>query len=685
MDSPLQLLQRDKSWLSFNHRVLLEAGNPEVPLLERLRFLAIFSSNLDEFFRVRVAGLHALRDSGPEEGEVIDFDPATVLEWIRIEVDRQQKEFGTYYLDGILPALRARGIVFVNDAELDGKQVEFVRDYWERLLKPAVEPIFIERDGQAHFLHNRQLYLIVVLETPAGGQRHAFVEIPTRTSPRFIEISGRDGERHYMFLDDIVRLCLPDLFPGLRVAGAYAVKLTRDAKLHIDDELSGDLMEKIREGISRRTKGTPSRFLYDPEIPEACLAMAREHLDLRPEDLIPGWRYHNFSDFFSFQNPGIDGLENEPLAPLREPALDAASSMFDAIDEHDRILYYPYHSYDYVVRFLNEAASDPAVTSIDMTLYRIASDSLLVRALAEAARNGKKVTAFVEMKARFDEESNISCANELETAGARVVFKLPGLKVHSKLCLIGRTVDGVAKAYAYLATGNFNEKTARVYTDYGLFTADSRITRELRMVCDFVSTGEVPAGFEHLLVAPFNLRERFVEMLDGEIWNARAGKRAYVILKVNNLEDPPMIRKLAAAAAAGVEVRMIVRTICRLPIPCGDAPEAFTVTSIIDRFLEHGRAYIFHNGGDERCFIGSADWMTRNLSRRVEVVFPIFDEGIRKEIRRIIDTQLSDNVKARVLDCGVSNRQWRTDGPPIRSQMEIHRLLKEKADGYASD
>jgi polyphosphate kinase len=683
MDSSLQLLQRDKSWLSFNHRVLLEAGNPEVPLLERLRFLAIFSSNLDEFFRVRVAGLQALRNSGPEEGVIIDFDPATVLEWIRIEVDRQQKEFGTYYLEGILPALRDRGIVFVNDAELNGKQIEFVEDYWNRLLKPALAPIFIERDGQTHFLENRQLYLIVVLAEPAGEHRYAFVEIPTRSHPRFIEIPGRDGERCYLFLDDAVRRCLPDLFAGLKVAGAYAVKLTRDAKLHIEDELSGDLMEKIREGISRRTKGTPSRFLFDPEIPEECLAMAREYLALRPEDLIPGWRYHNFSDFFSFPNPGIEGLENEQLTPLRDPILDAAPSMFSAIDERDRILFYPYHSYDYVVRFLNEAAVDPAVTSIDMTLYRIASDSLLVRALVEAARNGKKVTAFVEMKARFDEESNISCANALETAGARVVYRLPGLKVHSKLCLIGRTVDGVEKSYAYLASGNFNEKTARVYTDYGLFTADSRITRELRMVCNFVTSGEVPVGFEHLLVAPFNLRERFVELLDEEIRNAQAGKRAFVILKVNNLEDPPIIRKLHEAAAAGVEVRMIVRTICRLPLPSGDGPEAFTATSIIDRFLEHGRAYIFHNGGNERCFLGSADWMTRNLSRRVEVVFPIFDERIHREVRRTIDTQLSDNVKARILDTEVSNRPWRSDGPPIRSQMEIYRFLKEKADGDA--
>jgi polyphosphate kinase len=679
MDSTSPLLQRDKSWLAFNHRVLLEAGNPEVPLLERLRFLAIFSSNLDEFFRVRVAGLHALREAGPEEGEIIDFEPTAVLEWIRVEVDRQHKELGSYFLGGILPGLRDHGILFVNDGELDAEQAAFVKDLWERELKPAATTVLIEPDGPAPFLHNRQLYLIVVLETPAGASRCAFVEIPTQSSPRFIEVPARAGECHYVFLDDIVRRHLPELFEGLRVTGAYAVKLTRDAKLHLEDEHSGDLLEKIRVGVSRRARGTPSRFLYDPEIPAASLEMIRERLGLRPEDLVPGWRYHNFSDFFTFANPGIDHFENEPLEPLRDPALDAADCLFDAIDRRDRILFYPYHTYDHVIRFLNEAAHDPAVTAIDMTLYRIAKDSLLVHALAAAARNGKKVTAFVEMKARFDEESNLSCANELESAGARVVYRLPGLKVHSKLCLVARTVAGEERLYAYLATGNFNEKTARVYTDYGLFTADLRITRELRMVCDFVSAGKAPGEFKHLLVAPFNMRERFVEMLDDEIRNARAGKRARVILKLNNLEDPPMIRKLTEAAAAGVEVRLVVRTICRLPLPSGNAPEPFTVTSIVDRFLEHGRVYIFHNGGDERVFMGSADWMTRNLSRRVEVVFPIYDEGIRAEIRRIIDTQLSDNTKARVLDCGLGNRLMRSDGPPVRSQMEIYQLVRERA------
>jgi polyphosphate kinase len=685
MNSPVPLLQRDKSLLSFNHRVLLEAGNPEVPLLERLRFLAIFSSNLDEFFRVRVAGLYALRHSEPEDGEVIDFDPEEVLEWIRTEVDRLQKEFGRYYLDGILPGLRAHGILFVNDGELDERQTAFARDYWQRLLKPATMPHFIDSDGPAPFLHNRQLYLIVTLETPDGGIRHALVEIPTQASPRFVELPARDGVRPFIFLDDIVRLCLPDCFPGLRVTGAYAVKLTRDAKLVIEDEHTGDMLEKIREGVSLRKKGTPSRFLFDPGIPLTSLELTRKLLELRPEDLIPGWRYHNFSDFFSFPNPGIDHLENEPLVPLRDPELDDSLSMFDAISAHDRILFFPYHAYDPVIRFLNEAANDNAVTSINITLYRIAKDSRLVHALAAAARNGKKVTAFVEMKARFDEESNLSCANELESAGARVVYRLPGLKVHSKFCLVARNEEEGDQYYAYVATGNFNEKTARLYTDFGLFTADPRITSELRIVCDFVADAKPPGEFKHLLVAPFNMRERFGEMIDGEISNARAGKTARVILKINNLEDPPIIRKLAEAASAGVEIRLIARTICRLPLPVGGSPELFTATSIVDRFLEHGRVYIFHNGGDERCFIGSADWMTRNLSRRVEVVLPVYDKQIHGKIRKIVDTQLNDNVKARILTCGLENQLVRSAGPPVQSQLEIYRILKEESDRATPD
>ena len=667
MQKPLRLIDRYLSWLSFNHRVLQEAADPRIPLLERLRFLAIFSSNLDEFFRVRVASIRALHDTN-------------LLESIRSEVVRQQREFGKYYLEEILPELRAHGIAFVNGSELDDKQIAFAREFWKRVLRRRIEPIFIETDGPVPFLYNRQLYLVVVLEgREPANRRYAIIEIPTAHEPRFVELPGRSGERCYVFLDDIVRLCLPELFPGLRVVGAYSVKLSRDAELRIDDEFSGDLLEKIREGLSRRTAGTPSRFLYDPEMPQACLDFVRDRLGLHPEDLIPGWRYHNFSDFFGFANPGIDGLEYEPLTPSREHALDASSSLFDAIDARDRILHYPYHSYDYVLRFLDEAGSDPAVTSIDITLYRVAPDSLVVRALTDAVRNGKRVTAFIEMKARFDEEANLFWADELEKAGARVVYSLPGLKVHCKLCLIGRSVDGAEKLYGYLCTGNFNERTARLYTDHALFTADRRITQELRKVCDFLSSRRFPAGFDHLLVAPFNMRERFIAMLEEEIRNARAGKHAYVILKLNNLEDPAMIQKLCDAAAAGVAIHLIVRSICCLPLLSEGRTPPIAAISIVDRFLEHGRVFIFHNGGNERYFIGSTDWMTRNLNRRLEVVLPIFDEEIRSEIRAIIDTQLQDNVKARILDAEMSNRFRPSDGPPIRSQIETHRLVRDKA------
>lgn len=648
------MIDRHLSWLAFNHRVLQEAADPRVPLLERLRFLAIFSSNLDEFYRVRVASIYALSDA------------THLLEAIRTEVERQQRELGKRYLDEILPALCAHGIRFAADGDLDEAQVAAAREYWNRVLRGRVEPFFLEPGGPAPFLYNRRLYLVVVLE----HDRYAIVEIPTQHAPRFVELPKREGHRYYVFLDDIVRLCLPELFPGSRILGAYSIKLTRDADLHIEDEFSGDLLVKIREGLSRRTTGTPSRFLYDPHLPRECLEVLRDRLGLHPEGLIPGWRYHNFSDFFDFPNPGIESLEYEPLAPLREEPLDGCASFFEAIAAQDRILHYPYDSYDHIIHFLNEAANDPAVRSVEITLYRVAPQSRVVRALIDAARNGKKVTAFVEMRARFDEEANLHWADELKSAGARVIYSLPGLKVHCKLCLVTRSEGDSEKLYAYLCTGNFNEKTARVYTDHGLFTTDDRITHEMQQVFDFLGANRWPAGFEHLLVAPFNMRERFVGMLEQEMRNARAGKRAYVILKLNNLEDPAMIEKLSEAADAGVEIHLIVRGICCMP-----PHRAVEMTSIVDRFLEHGRVYIFHNGGNEQYFLGSADWMTRNLSRRVEVVFPIFDEKIRSEIRAIIDLQLRDNVKARLLDADLSNRFRQPDGPAIRSQIAIYNLL----------
>jgi polyphosphate kinase len=648
-------IDRHLSWLSFNHRVLQEAGDARYPVLERLRFLAIFSSNLDEFFRVRVPALYALGDT-------------SVLEAIRCEVDRQQREFGKTYLEDILPALREHGIEFVTESGLDPAQISAANRCWEEHIHPYIEPCFLDATGPAPFLYDRQLYLVVALQANESPQRYAIVEVPSQFHCRFFEVPAHHGRRCFMFVDDLVRLHLPKLFPGLRITGAYSVKLTRDAELRIEDEFSGDLLEKIREAVGRRETGTPSRLLYDPEMPTACLELLRDRLKLYPESLIPGWRYHNFSDFFDFANPGLPQLEHEPLVPLRRPELES-TSMFDAIDAKDRILHYPYHSYEYVIHFLNEAANDDAVRDIHITLYRVAPNSQAVRALIRAARNGKQVTAFVELKARFHEEANSLWADELRMAGAKVVYSLPGLKVHSKTCLVTRVAGDREKLYAYISTGNFNEVTARVYTDHGFFTADPLITREIRKVFDYLSGERYPGRFDHLLVAPFNLRQRVLEMLDNEIQNAQSGRRAYVILKLNNLEDPFMVEKLREAAAAGVELKVIARSICCL------SPDGIEAISIVGRFLEHGRIFIFHNGGDERYFIGSADLMTRNLNRRVEVMVPVFDEEIRAEISAIVDTQLRDNVKARVLDGELRNRLRLSNGHRVCSQTDIYRML----------
>ena len=654
MERSLSLVDRRLSWLSFNARVLQEAADKSHPVLERLRFLAIFSSNLDEFFRVRVPALFALREE-------------KLLDSIRSVVDRQQREFGKIYLDEILPALRARGIEFVTYTELDDTQVAAAREYWKQRIQPGIEPFFLEPNGPKPFLQDRQLYLVIVLRPSNAGHRYAIVEIP-RCESRFFEVPQHSGRRCFMFLDDLIRLHLDDLFPDLEVAGAYSVKLTRDAELRIEDEYSGDLLEKIREAVTQRETGAPSRLLYDPEIPQACLDLLSNRVGLFPENLFPGWRYHNFSDFLAFSNPG-NGLLYEALVPLRHPALEKPS-LFAAIDAGDKILHYPYHSYDYVNRFLDEAADDPEVTEIHITLYRVAPDSQAVRALVRAARQRKKVTAFVELKARFHEEANSVWADELMNAGAEVVYSLPGLKVHCKICLVARQHGSAERLYAYLGSGNFNEVTARIYTDHGLFTADPRITCDVRKIFDYLAAERYPGRFDHLLVAPFNMRQRLVELLDEEIRNAQSGKVGRVIFKLNNLADPPIIAKLREAAMAGVEVQLIVRSICCLPSDSLDA------ISIVGRFLEHGRVYIFHNGGDEKCFIASADLMTRNLNRRLEVMFPVFDESIRSELRTIVDTHLRDNVNARVLDVELTNRLRKTDGPPIQSQIEIYNLLR---------
>ncbi|MDX1530865.1 MAG: polyphosphate kinase 1, partial [Rhodothermales bacterium] len=690
---PPPLHDRELSWLAFNGRVLQEAADPDVPLYERVKFLAIFSSNLDEFFRVRVAGLRSLLRLKKKDRRGLDFKPKKLLRDIHRTVGRQQEAFGGLFAHAILPELARHGVVLRDERDLPAEQDAALRAYFQEHVAPHVRSALLTGSSPAPFLEDGGLYLLAELWPSDPGHplrsdepTYALVEVPSRQTPRFVTLPGAPVT--VFFLDDVVRHNLPALFPGFEPGDAFAVKLTRDADLQVDDEFSGDLVEKIKAGLARRAAGVPSRLLYDPRMPYGMVVLLKERLGLEEDDLFAGGRYHNLSDLFGFPEPphaSDERLTAPPLPPLPHPELQDAPVLLDAIRERDRLLHFPYQCYDTVTRLLDEAARDPAVEEIAITLYRVAKGSAVAEALREAARRGKRVTAFVEVKARFDEANNLRWAEQLEEAGARVLYSLPGLKVHAKLALIARRErdgDGeVLRDYAYLGTGNFNEKTALVYTDHALLTADARLTADVRRVFEHLRGEEKKPRFEHLLVAPFTLRKGFERLIDREIAHARAGRGGAVFAKLNSLEDEAMIEKLYEADQAGVDVRLVVRGICRLVPGVPGWSDGIGARSIVDRFLEHARACWFANGGDEALYLASADWMTRNLSRRVEVAFPIYDPALRAELRQLLDLQWADTVKARTLDAQQRNAYHRPTGaPPVRAQVETYRLLQEKLD-----
>ncbi|ACF14316.1 Polyphosphate kinase [Chloroherpeton thalassium ATCC 35110] len=688
MQEEERFFDRELSWLSFNGRVLQEAKDPSVPLYERIKFLAIYSSNLDEFFRVRVASLRGLKALKKKKQKKLGIDAKEVLSEIHAMVEEQQNAFGKIYRREILPLLGACGIHLI-EKPISSEQEKFVATYFQENVRPLLAPVFLHRHEPAPFLQNKALYFAIALLTREKQplEHHALVEIPSGELPRFVMLPSEGREVAIMFLDDIIRESLPELFPEYEVAYAHSIKLTRDAELYIDDEFSGDLIEKIKKGLGKRKTGAPCRFLFDSDMPRNMLHLLMEILLLDEEDIVPGGRYHNYNDFFSFPNPGYETLAYLPQPPLAHPELNLARSFFEQISEKDVLLHFPYQTYDIVLKLLAEATLDQNVEEIFITLYRVNSTSEVVAELLRALENGKKVTVFVEVKARFDEETNFYWADALKCAGARVLFSMPGWKVHAKVCLITRREEGNVQRYAYLATGNFNEKTARIYTDHALLTKHDGITADAAKTFDALLKGELYPDkddfhFEHLLVAPYNLRSRFLSLIQNEIENAKLGKPAYMILKMNSLEDSEMIEALYAASQAGVKIRLIVRGIFRLIPGIEGFSDNIEAQSIIDRFLEHGRIYIFANGGDEKIFAASADWMTRNLSRRVEVAFPIYDERLKMEIRDIVNLQLADNQKTRILDAEQQNkyRKPKGDEPKVRAQTDIYRYLKEKLE-----
>ncbi len=637
---------RDISWLSFNYRVLQEAKDPKVPLYERIKFLAIYSSNMDEFFRVRVAGIRSLLNISKGAQKELDYNPAELIRKISKEVNKQQKEYGQIFRNKIIPELKENNVCLINECETTNKQKEFTSKYFNERVVHQIQPILLVKNKIVPFLRNRRLYLAVILKPKTADKskselkktrnRYAIIEIPSNHLPRFIELPSEDKNTYIMFLDDIIRYNLKSIFFGYDIVNAYSIKLTRDAELYIDDEFSGNLVDKIQRSLLKRNIGAPSRFLYDESIPKYFLKLLKETFHIDKDDLIAGGKYHNFNDFFSFPSSDGNDLFNVPLPTLRHSQLDKSRYLFDAIANRDHIVHFPYQTYDYVLQFLDQAADDPSVTSIYITQYRVAKGSEVISALVKAVRRGKKVMVFVELKARFDEESNIHWAEEMKSQGINVLYSFPGLKVHSKLALVKRTEGKQDKYYCYMATGNFNEKTAQLYSDTGLFTSDPRLTKEVKMVFNYLRDTKVKPKFRHLLVAQFNMRKTFVNLIDNEIEFAKNGKKARIILKMNSLEDKKMILKLYEASNAGVKIDLIIRGICCLLPGVNGLSKNINVISIVDRYLEHSRIFIFHNNGDTKIFAGSADWMKRNLSRRIEVIFPIYNKDVKKEIYDII-------------------------------------------------
>lgn len=669
--------KRDISWLSFNHRVLQEARDPNVPLYERIKFLAIYSSNLDEFYRVRVSSLRQFQRLDKQERKsMLEVKPKRELKELKKIVHQQQVEFGIIFRSQIIPALRENNIFLLNDHQLFSKeQKEFAKAYFLEKILPHLQHQRMADKMDVPFLKNRSLYFVARL---MDADEFGLVNIPSDVLPRFIALPGLEGQFNVTFLDEIIRGNLQHLFPE-GVQAAYSIKVSRDAELYIDDEYTGDLRQKIKDSLTKRSSGAPTRMLYDSAMSIEETKELKEIFQLSKNDLFPGARYHNFSDFFGFPAPdGKPELHDEPMPPHVHPELENAESIIKVMQQQDVLLHFPYQKYDYIPQLIKEAANDPAVTEIKITLYRVAKDSSIAKALLEAQENGKKVTVFVEVKARFDEESNLQWGETLQIAGAKVIYSRPGIKVHSKILLISRLEADAIRYYAYLGTGNFNEKTATLYTDHALLTADPRLCNEVADVFHLLEETPLVGSFQHLMVSPVNSRQKFVACVDREIENAKAGLPAWMMLKMNSLEDTAMIDKLYEASLAGVQIKLIIRGICCAIPGLPGLSENIEAISIIDRFLEHARIYHFANGGQEELYLASADWMTRNLDRRVEVVFPIFNPELKQELVRFLHIQWADNVKARLINAALDNpRKAVSEGDIlVRAQKDIYLNLR---------
>ena len=682
-------INREISWLSFNRRVLQEAQDPNVPLLERLRFLGIFSNNLDEFFRVRVATMKRIETVSKKKELIGDKTAHEVLDEIHAEVLKQKETFGKSY-DEILEELEKHNIFIINETNLSEDQKQFADEYYREYIAPFLIPIMLKKAPEFPYLRDKSIYLGVKLISKRKGfkKQYALIEVPSDQTPRFIVFPEKDGKKFVMFLDDVIRFNLDKIFGLFEYENleAYTIKITRDAELDLDDDVSKGIYEKMKKSLKQRTTGQPVRFLYDQKMPKDILTFLTKKLNIDEDDnIIPGGRYHNSKDFMKF--PDLDeNLEWDKLKQTDHNAFTNSKSVLAAIEKSDILINYPYQHFRAFVLFLREAAIHPDVKEIKVSLYRVARQSRVINALISAAKNGKQVTAMVELRARFDESNNLDYSKRLQEAGVKVIFGIPDMKVHCKLAVVTKVIDGIPKHHAVISTGNFHEQTAKVYSDMALFTCHDEICEEALKVFSFIERPYLNFRFKHLLVAPSSMRNQYIRKINREIKNAKEGKEAYAFLKMNSLVDETLIRKLYQASRAGVKIRLIVRGICSLMPGIKNISENIEVHSIIDRFLEHARVFIFANGGEEEIYISSADWMERNLDYRVEVSCAIYDENIREEIRDFMELQWRDNTKARLIDGTLENKYVpkKPSSKSYRAQVDFYKVIKKNQEklGY---
>ncbi len=682
-----KLIARDISWLSFNSRVLQEAADDTVPLKERLKFLGIFSNNLDEFFRVRVATLNRMIAIGKKANMHQLQNPQSIVEEIQDKVLIQQKEFERIWNE-ILRELKKEKIFLVPENKLNRQQQKFVRDYFNEEVRNNIVPLMLESMPGFPELNDKSIYLACKLSKKDKSipRKFALVSVPARRLPRFVILPSRQHEHHIILLEDIIRFCLPNIFSffGYDEFSSAIVKVTKDAEIDIDNDVSTSLIQKIEKGLKNRKKGKTVRFIYDKDIDKGLLQYLIKRLGLSYKDnLLAGGRIHNFKDFMNFPE-SVFNKKNPRKKPFVHPALRGTKRVTDTILQKDILLNFPYHSFDNVIDLLREAAIDPDVVNIKITCYRLAPRSKIINALTNAVRNGKQVTVVIELRARFDEEANLEWKEELEEAGVKVLIGVPNMKIHAKLCLIKKVINNKHLHYGFVSTGNLNERTATIYGDHCLLTANQAIMADVNRIFHYLEQPKTRMHFltacKTLMVCPTGMRKQLIQCITNEIKAAKAGKQAAITLKVNSLSDELLIDKLQEAAKVGVEIKLVIRGICCMRTESNKF-KAVQAISIVDEYLEHARVIIFYNSGKEKVFISSADWMVRNIDHRIEAACPIFDKKIQQELKDILQIQLADNIKARILDNDLSNQYVNPRNTrKVRSQVETYNYLFKKSN-----